>query len=161
MTKRSFTVSFTRTSCSSVLLFACPSVCLLAVVARSRAHFLTSLNFTEKESLYIGKRIFLLNFAKLLFPFLLLLFLLFHVFPLFAFMDTFLDASTHLNERVCPSVGPSVGPSVTRFFFRIRENACFRLPRSLGGRGWRGEEARSEDEGTGGGEGGADGGGRI
>ena len=29
----------------------------------------------------------------------------------------FLDASTHLYKRVCPSVGPwSVGPSVSRFF---------------------------------------------
>ena len=29
----------------------------------------------------------------------------------------FLDASTHLYKRVCPSVRLSVGPSVTRFFF--------------------------------------------
>ena len=28
----------------------------------------------------------------------------------------FLDASSHLYKRVCPSVHPSIGPSVTRFF---------------------------------------------
>ena len=28
------------------------------------------------------------------------------------FVSTFLDASTHLYKRVCPSVGPSVWPSV-------------------------------------------------
>ena len=35
-------------------------------------------------------------------------------------VSPFLDASTHLYKRVCPSisqsVGPSVGPSVSRFF---------------------------------------------
>ena len=30
----------------------------------------------------------------------------------FTFMEHFLDASTHLYKRVCPSVGPPVGPSV-------------------------------------------------
>ena len=29
-------------------------------------------------------------------------------------IETFLDASSHLYKRVCPSVRPSVGPSVRR-----------------------------------------------
>ena len=65
----------------------------------------------------------------------------------------FLDASSHLYKRVCPSVrgsvGPSVRPSVT-LLFRISENAWIRL---LWWRGCRGEE------GEGGGEGGDEGGG--
>ena len=38
----------------------------------------------------------------------------------------FLDASTHLYKRVCPSVDPSVRPSVT-CYFQMRENVCFQL----------------------------------
>ena len=63
----------------------------------------------------------------------------------------FLDASTQLYNRICPSVHPSVGRSVRRSvtcFFGIRENACFGLPRSLGSRGWQGEGVGG-DEGEG------------
>ena len=49
---------------------------------------------------------------------------------------------------VRPLVCPSIGPSVRKAF----------LPRSLGGRGWRGEGAGSDVRGTGGGAGGTDGG---
>ena len=38
----------------------------------------------------------------------------------------FLDASTHLYKRSCPSVGPSVGPSVRRSV-RVIFNHCFSI----------------------------------
>ena len=49
----------------------------------------------------------------------------------------FLDASSHLYKRVCPSVGPSVGPSVrpsvTRYFLMMRKwpKWCNRLENVL------------------------------
>ena len=50
-----------------------------------------------------------------------------HYWPRAVF--SFLDASSHLYIRVCPSVGPSVGPSVRRSvrhaFVKNRENRCF------------------------------------
>ena len=40
-------------------------------------------------------------------------FLVFLIFAVdIASWDPFLDATTHLYKRLCPSVGPSVGPSV-------------------------------------------------
>ena len=58
---------------------------------------------------------------------------------------SFLDASTHLYKKVRRSVGSSVRHA---FFFRMRENARFLLPRSLEGRGWR-REGVGGDEGAG------------
>ena len=45
--------------------------------------------------------------------------------------ETFLDATTHLYKRSCPSLGPSVGPSVRRSvpcYFRTTKNVMFRVP---------------------------------
>ena len=36
--------------------------------------------------------------------------------------NAFLDASSHLYKRVCPSVGPSVRPLVRNAFVKIAEN---------------------------------------
>ena len=38
----------------------------------------------------------------------------------------FLDASSHLYKRVCPSVGRSVGPSVRNAFVKIAETGVMR-----------------------------------
>ena len=51
------------------------------------------------------------------------------------------------------SIRGSVRPSVRNAFFRIRENACFRIPRSLGGRGWQGKGGGGDDGARGGDEG--------
>ena len=49
---------------------------------------------------------------------------------------SFLDASSHLYMRSCPSVGwlvgPSVGPSVGNPFFSNAENELFSLRKSSG-----------------------------
>ena len=39
--------------------------------------------------------------------------------------NSFLDASSHLYKRVCPSVGPSVGPSIGHKRVEIMKNAYF------------------------------------
>ena len=76
--------------------------------------------------------------------------------------ERFLDSSTHLYKRVCPSVHPSVRPLVrpsvrqsdrNSFFFQIRENTYFLIPRSLGGRGWQGKVGGGDDGARGGNEG--------
>ena len=76
--------------------------------------------------------------------------------------ERFLDSSTHLYKRVCPSVHPSVRPLVrpsvrqsdrNSFFFQIRENTYFLIPRSLGGRGWQGKGGGGDDGARGGDEG--------
>ena len=49
-------------------------------------------------------------------------------YTLETFHHFFLDASSHLYKRVCPSIGPSIGPSVRPSVCpstRIRENAYF------------------------------------
>ena len=43
-----------------------------------------------------------------------------------AFRKTsFLDATSHLYKRVCPSVGPSICPLVSHAFVKITENRAF------------------------------------
>ena len=56
--------------------------------------------------IFLAERLFFWSLSQLIGR------LILSFFCFFFFLISFLDASSHLYKRVCPSIGPSVGPSV-------------------------------------------------